>query len=110
MKVKGNLVRAIAVGATLMCGAGLVGTVPAMAATKSATPTVSREVGKPLKAAQDALKKGDYTGALQQLDTADAMPKKSAALISTDREVNAAKPPKTGRAEYRIASSPGLVL
>jgi len=38
------------------------------------------------------------------------MPKKSAALISTDREVNAAKPPKTGRAEYRVAGSPGLVL
>jgi tetratricopeptide (TPR) repeat protein len=78
MKVKGNLVKAIAIGATLACGAGLVGITPAMAATKSATPTVSREVGKPLKAAQDALKKGDYTGALQQLDTADAMPKKSA--------------------------------
>jgi tetratricopeptide (TPR) repeat protein len=78
MKVKGNLVAAIAIGVTLTCGAGLVGITPAMAATKSATPTVSREVGKPLKAAQDALKKGDYTGALQQLDTADAMPKKSA--------------------------------
>ncbi|HUA23007.1 MAG TPA: tetratricopeptide repeat protein [Steroidobacteraceae bacterium] len=78
MKVKGNLVAAIAIGAMLTCGASLVGITPAMAATKSATPTVSREVGKPLKAAQDALKKGDYTGALQQLDTADAMPKKSA--------------------------------
>ena len=78
MKVKGNLVAAIAIGAMLTCGASLVGVTPAMAATKSATPTVSREVGKPLKAAQDALKKGDYTGALQQLDTADAMPKKSA--------------------------------
>ena len=49
-----------------------------MAATKQSTPTVSREVGKPLKAAQDDLKKADYTGALQQLDTADALPKKSA--------------------------------
>ena len=78
MKVKGNLVAAIAIGAMLTCGASLVGITPARAATKSATPTVSREVGKPLKAAQDALKKGDYTGALQQLDTADAMPKKSA--------------------------------
>jgi Tetratricopeptide repeat len=77
MKVKGNLVAAIAIGATLACGAGLVGITPAMAAGKSATPTVSREVGKPLKAAQDALKKGDYTGALQQLDTADALPKKT---------------------------------
>jgi tetratricopeptide (TPR) repeat protein len=75
MKVKGNLVAAIAIGATVACGAGLVGIAPAMA--KQSTPTVSREVGKPLKAAQDDLKKGDYTGALQQLDTADALPKKS---------------------------------
>lgn len=38
------------------------------------------------------------------------VPKKSRALISTDREVYAAKAPETGRAEYRIAGSPGLVL
>jgi tetratricopeptide (TPR) repeat protein len=75
MKVKGNLVAAIAIGAAV---AGLAGIAPALAATKTATPTVSREVGKPLKAAQDDLKKADYTGALQQLDTADALPKKTA--------------------------------
>ncbi|HEX4266275.1 MAG TPA: tetratricopeptide repeat protein [Steroidobacteraceae bacterium] len=74
MKVKGNLVAAIAIGAAV---AGLVGITPAVAAAKQTTPTVSREVGKPLKAAQDALKKSDYTGALQDLDTADALPKKS---------------------------------
>lgn len=74
MKVKGNLVAAIAIGAAV---AGLAGITPAAAAAKQATPTVSREVGKPLKAAQDALKKNDYTGALQDLDTADALPKKS---------------------------------
>jgi tetratricopeptide (TPR) repeat protein len=73
MKVKGNLVAAIAVGTAV---ASLAGMTPALAA--SSTPTVSREVGKPLKAAQDDLKKNDYTGALQQLDTADALPKKSA--------------------------------
>ena len=73
MKVKGNLVAAIAIGAAV---AGLAGITPAEAA-KQATPTVSREVGKPLKAAQDALKKNDYSGALQDLDTADALPKKS---------------------------------
>jgi integrase len=38
------------------------------------------------------------------------MPKKSAALISTDREVHGAKAPQTGRAEYRVAGSAGLVL
>jgi integrase len=38
------------------------------------------------------------------------MPRKSQALISTDREVYAAKPPQIGRAEYRIAGTPGLVL
>jgi integrase len=38
------------------------------------------------------------------------MPRKSEALLSTDREVSAVKPPQTGRAEYRIAGTPGLVL
>jgi len=75
MKVKGNLVAAIVISAAAACGAGLAGITPAMA--KTATPTVSREVGKPLKAAQDDLKKADYSGALQELDTADALPKKT---------------------------------
>src|SRR5262245_33971450 len=40
------------------------------------------------------------------------MAKRSQALISTDREVAAAKPPPQGRvvAEYRIAGVPNLVL
>ncbi|MFZ0502016.1 MAG: tetratricopeptide repeat protein [Steroidobacteraceae bacterium] len=76
MKVKGNLVAALAIGAAVAFGASLAGITPVLAKA-AATPTVSREVGKPLKAAQDALKKGDYTGALQQLDTADALPKKT---------------------------------
>ena len=40
------------------------------------------------------------------------MPRKSRALISTDREVYAAKSPPPGgdRSEYRIAGAPGLVL
>ena len=38
------------------------------------------------------------------------MPRKSEALLSTDREVNGVKPPLTGRSEYRIAGTPGLVL
>ena len=38
------------------------------------------------------------------------MPKRSAALLSTDREVFGVKPPQTGRSEYRIAGAPGLVL
>jgi len=76
MKVKGNLVAAVALGAAVACGAGLAGISPAQAATAPAH-TVSREVGKPLKAAQDDLKKGDYSGALDQLSKADAMPKKT---------------------------------
>src|SRR5690348_803586 len=39
-----------------------------------------------------------------------AMPKKSEAQISTDREVFGVRPPQRGRAEYRIARAPGLVL
>lgn len=38
------------------------------------------------------------------------MPKRSTALLATDRAVSAVKPPKVGRAEYRIAGTPGLVL
>src|SRR6185437_12056129 len=77
MKVKGNLVAAIALGAAVMCGAGLVGVTPAQAATAAPAHTVSREVGKPLKAAQYDLQKGDYSGALAKLNEADALPKKS---------------------------------
>src|SRR5687768_7394626 len=40
------------------------------------------------------------------------MPRKSAALLTTDRQVATAKPPALGkdRAEYRIAGTPNLVL
>ncbi|HEV2268004.1 MAG TPA: tetratricopeptide repeat protein [Steroidobacteraceae bacterium] len=76
MKVKGNLVAAIAFGAAVVCGAGLAGVTPALAAAAPAH-TVSREVGKPLQAAQAALKKGDYSGALEKLNEADAVKKKS---------------------------------
>src|SRR6185312_8171943 len=77
MKLKGNLVAAVAVGAAMAFGASLAGTTLALAAAKDAAHTVSREVGKPLKAAQDDLQKGDYTGALAKLKEADGMPKKS---------------------------------
>src|SRR5215813_1392772 len=40
------------------------------------------------------------------------MPRRSQALISTDRQVASARPPVAGRvcAEYRIAGTPNLVL
>ena len=76
MKVKGNLVAVVALGAAVMCGAGLAGITPALAAAPPAH-TVSREVGKPLQEAQAAIKKGDYSAALDALNKADAMPKKS---------------------------------
>jgi tetratricopeptide repeat protein len=75
MKVKGNWVAAVAYGAAVVCGAGFVGITPALAAAPAHT--VSREVGKPLKAAQDDLQKGDYSGALAKLNEANALPKKS---------------------------------
>ncbi|HEX3843360.1 MAG TPA: tetratricopeptide repeat protein [Steroidobacteraceae bacterium] len=71
MKVKGNLVAAIALGAALVCGASLAGITPARAAAPAHT--VSAKVGKPLKAAQDALQKQDYKGALAKLQEADGM-------------------------------------
>jgi tetratricopeptide (TPR) repeat protein len=76
MKVKGNLAAAIALGAAMACGAALSAITPARAAAKP--PALTREEAKPLKAAQDALQKSDYTAALQALDKADALPKKSA--------------------------------
>ena len=76
MKLKRNLVAGAALGAAVLCGAGLAGVTPAQAADKPAH-TVSREVGKPLKAAQEALQKGDYSTALAKLQEADGMPKKS---------------------------------
>ena len=77
MKLKGNLIAAIAVGAAMAFGASLAGITPALAAAKDAAHSVSREVGKPLKAAQDDLQKNDYSGALAKLKEADGMPKKS---------------------------------
>jgi tetratricopeptide (TPR) repeat protein len=77
MKVKRTLVAAVAIGAAVVCCAGLAGVTRAQAADAPAH-TVSREVGKPLKAAQDALAKQDYSTALAKLQEADAMPKKSA--------------------------------
>lgn len=78
MKLKSNLVAAIAVGAAMVFGAAFLGVSPAVAAEKDAAHSLTREEAKPLKAAQDALQKGDYTGALQKLDEADAVKKKSA--------------------------------
>ena len=76
MKVKGNLAAAIAFGAAVVCGVGLTGVAPALAASPPAH-TVSREVGKPLQAAQADLKKGDYNGALEKLGEAEAVKKKT---------------------------------
>ena len=76
MKVKGNLLATVALGAAMACCAGLAGITPARAASAPAH-TVSAAVGKPLKAAQADLQKGDYDGALQKLNEADAMPKKT---------------------------------
>ena len=76
MKVKGNLVAAIAIGAVMAGGASLVGISPALAAAPPAH-TVSREVGKPLQDAQADIKKNDYSGALEKLNEADAVKKKT---------------------------------
>ena len=78
MKVKGNVLAAITVGAAVACLAGFAGITPAHAAAKQPEHTVSAAVGKPLKAAQGDLQKGNYTDALAKLSEADALPKKSA--------------------------------
>ncbi len=76
MKVKGNVVAAIAIGAAVVCFASLAGVTPALAKAAPKN-TVSAALGKPLRAAQDDLKKKDFSGALEKLNEADAMPKKS---------------------------------
>ncbi|HEV2441239.1 MAG TPA: tetratricopeptide repeat protein [Steroidobacteraceae bacterium] len=75
MKVKGNLVVAVAFGAAVACGAGLAGITPARAADSAHS--VSRAVGVPLQAAQKDLQKNDFSGALDQLAKADAVPKRT---------------------------------
>jgi tetratricopeptide (TPR) repeat protein len=75
MKVEGKLSASIALGIVMAFGALLAGISPAFAASKP--PPLTRDEAKPLKAAQDDLQKGDYSGALQALDQADAVPKKS---------------------------------
>lgn len=77
MKVKGNLVAAIALGAAVACGASLAGITPAAAKDAPKNTITDRDVGVALQAASKALKGGDYDGALQQLDKADGMKKKS---------------------------------
>ncbi len=47
---------------------------PAHAADEKAKHMVSKEFGKPLKAAQEALQKGDYSDALAQIEKARALP------------------------------------
>ena len=76
MKVKGNVVAAIALGVAMAVRRESRRDHPGSGRRRRAH-TVSREVGKPLKAAQEDLKKGDYKGALQKLQEADALPKKS---------------------------------
>lgn len=66
-----NLTAALAAATLIGGGLGLA-IAPAHGADK---PTVSREFGKPLKAAQDDLKKGQYQEAIQELDKARALPK-----------------------------------
>ncbi|HEV2269537.1 MAG TPA: hypothetical protein VGR92_08770, partial [Steroidobacteraceae bacterium] len=78
MKVKGNLVAALALGAAVACSAGFAGITPAAAASKDTKNTITdRDVAIPLQAAQKSLKSGDYNGALQQLDKADGQSKKT---------------------------------
>jgi tetratricopeptide (TPR) repeat protein len=78
MKVKGNLVAAIALGAAMACGASLAGITLAAAKDAPKNTITNRDVGVALQAAQKDLKGNDYAGALQELDKADARPKKSA--------------------------------
>jgi outer membrane protein assembly factor BamD (BamD/ComL family) len=74
MNVKSRLV------ATLVLSAAVVGTtslVPAVAADKKEENKVSKDLAKPLKAAQDALQAKKYPDALAKLKEAESNPKKT---------------------------------
>ena len=68
---------ALAISSGLQSGAALAQNPPAAAAPAAAAasgPTIRAEVGKPLQAAQDAIKAGNHQDALARLAEAEAMP------------------------------------
>jgi len=77
MKSKCNRVAALALGAAVACAASLAGVTPAAAKDAPKNTITDRDVGIALQAAQKALHANDFSGALQQLDKADSMKKKT---------------------------------
>jgi outer membrane protein assembly factor BamD (BamD/ComL family) len=76
MKVTSNVLAALVVGATIVGAAGLVPG-KAFAADDKNKQTVSKDLAKPLKAAQDALNAKKYSDALAKLKEAESNPKKT---------------------------------
>lgn len=75
MKVDSKTLAALIIGAAAVAAGGLMPGRPAVADEKK--PQVSRELGKPLKAAQEAVQAKKYSDALAKLKEADANPKKT---------------------------------
>jgi tetratricopeptide (TPR) repeat protein len=73
-----TILRAVILGAALVGAAGLVPGKAALAAEeKEKKQTVSKELAKPLKAAQDALAAKKYSDAIAKLKEAESNPKKT---------------------------------
>jgi tetratricopeptide (TPR) repeat protein len=76
MNANNNIVRALVLGAAIAGAAGLVPGKPVFAADEKKQ-TVSKDLAKPLKAAQDALQAKKYPDAIAKLKEAQANPKKT---------------------------------
>ena len=74
MNVKSSLVATLVLSAVLVGDTGLV---PAVAADKKEENKVSKDLAKPLKAAQEALQAKKYPDALAKLKEAESNPKKT---------------------------------
>ena len=74
MNVKSRLVTTLVLSAAVVCATSLV---PVVAADKKEENKVSKDLAKPLKAAQDALQAKKYPDALAKLKEAESNPKKT---------------------------------
>ena len=77
MNANSKTVGALVIGAAIVGGAAMLSGQPAFAAEDKKKDTVSKDLAKPLKAAQDALTAKKYPEALAKLKEAEANPKKT---------------------------------
>ncbi|HEY3785893.1 MAG TPA: tetratricopeptide repeat protein [Steroidobacteraceae bacterium] len=77
MKTPGKAIAPVLLALALVAAGGLIATRPAAAADEKKKDTVSKELAKPLKAAQDEIQAKKYSDALAKLKDAESNPKKT---------------------------------